>query len=111
MKRYGKVKNEEIILIQKNTGLSSTEINSVLYTVADLGYIVVKPNELKPQVKNMEELNALPVGTVIGIERAQSLRVWTKDSDSNNLDDWTAAGNTYLDPDWLPAVILWSKQD
>lgn len=110
MKRYGKVKNEEIILIQKNTGLSSTEINSVLYTVADLGYIVVKPNELKPQVKNMEELNTLPVGTVIGIERPNSMQTWTKISDSDNLDDWDTTNHVKFDPDWLPANILWTKK-
>lgn len=109
MKLYGKVKNEEIILIQKNTGLSSTEINSVLYTVADLGYIVVKPNELKPQVKNMEELNTLPLGTVIGIERPNSMQTWTKTSDSGDFDDWDTSSNAKFDPDRLPAVILWKK--
>lgn len=108
MKRYGKVKEEDVMLIQKHTGLSSGEINAVLYTVADLGYMVVKASELKKQVNNMEELNSLPVGTVVGIERHSSLRVWTKDSNGNEPDDWTTAGNAMFDPDWLPAYIIWS---
>lgn len=108
MKHYGKVKDEDIILIQKHTGLYSNDITSVLYAVSDLGYIVVKPSELQKQVTNMEELNSLPVGTVIGVERHSSLRVWTKDSDSGSLDDWTAAGNVLFDPDWLPAKIVWT---
>ena len=97
------------MFIQKTTGLHPSEITSVLYHFADLGYMLVKPSELKPKVNNMQELNLLPVGTVIGIERPNSMQTWTKISDSYDLDDWDTASHAKFDPDWLPAVILWKK--
>lgn len=109
MKRYSKVKDADLMFIQKNTGLHSSEILAVLNNFTDLGYTIVKSSEVKLQVKNMQELNALPVGTVIGIERPNSMQTWTKISDSDDLDDWDTASHAKFDPDWLPAVILWKK--
>lgn len=62
-------------------------------------------------VSSLEELDALPLGSVIGIERYEgSLRVWHKEDDNGSEDDWYSKDYTLFDSDWLPAILLWKPE-
>ena len=54
-------------------------------------------------VETTEQLDALPPGSVIGIERNGCYYVYERGD-----TDWWSPNDEYWDMDWLPADIVWT---
>lgn len=64
------------------------------------------------KIGTVEELDALPMGSVIGVERYKgTIRVWTKEDCEGGEDDWYSLNHVYFDTDWLPALLLWIPEE
>lgn len=57
-------------------------------------------------IATIDQLDGLPEGSVIGLERHGSFFVYERGG-----TDWRSPGGGYFDSDWLPADIIWTPRE